>query len=164
MPFNLLKRYNQLLEIAAMNRQQRRNSLRGVFNRDIQDNNGFNFDGKNINPVATQGDQMDLLFTHLTTVIVNKNNGREFDLERSERLHWIKYLIERNREENILVFSVNEGKSYRTYIFDQDENYVIVLEPYRNEQEYYLLTAYHLKGRNVQKMQKKYMRRLPEIL
>lgn len=65
------------------------------------------------------------------------------------------------------VFSVDESAcGVRTYIYDKDENYVIVLEPLRNSNEYYLLTAYHLRGKDKSrdKIMKKYKRRLPYVV
>lgn len=46
------------------------------------------------------------------------------------------------------VFSVEEPDGIRTYIWDKDEDYVSVLEPLRNKDEYYLLTAYHIEGKD----------------
>lgn len=64
----------------------------------------------------------------------------------------------------MLSFSVQEPEGIRTYIYDVDENYVIVLEPLRNRDEYYLLTAYYISGKDAKrdKMLKKYKRRLSE--
>jgi hypothetical protein len=39
-----------------------------------------------------------------------------------------------------------------------------VLEPKENKNEYFLLTAYYLRGRNKFKIEKKYKRRLKELL
>ena len=67
----------------------------------------------------------------------------------------------------MLYFSVAEPRSTRTYIYDIDERYVIVLEPQRNGSSYYLLTAYHLEGKDAarDKIMNKYRRRrLPNIL
>lgn len=104
------------------------------------------------------------LFRHLTTVIADKStNHREFEMARSVRLHWLRHHVEEKKPNNMYVFSVNEPAcGVRTYIYDKDENYVIVLEPLRNGQEYYLLTAYHLDGKDKarNKMMKKYSRRL----
>lgn len=50
---------------------------------------------------------------------------------------------------------------------DEDEFYVIVLEPKTNadnEEYYYFLTAYHLRGRSKNKIKNKYRRRLIEVL
>ena len=66
----------------------------------------------------------------------------------------------------MFVFSVQEREGVRTYIYDKDEQYVIVLEPMRKKDEYYLLTAYYLTGKDKarDKMQKKYERRIETIL
>lgn len=165
MPFNLLKKYNQLLEFMGMNAYQRIQSLKGVFQRDIQHNNAFEFRGKRINPTPGQQEPMERLFTHLTTEVVNpETKHREFELRRSERLHWIKYHIEEKKNQGMLVFSIKELGQIRTYILDQNENYVIVLEAFRNQSEYYLLTAYFLDGRNPDKMNNKYKRRLMDMI
>ena len=54
----------------------------------------------------------------------------------------------------------------RTYIWDKDEDYIIVLEPLRNKDEYYLLTAYYTEGKDKarNKMAKKWKRRIKEDL
>ncbi len=63
----------------------------------------------------------------------------------------------------MLVFSVQDTDGIRTYILDEDEKYVIVLAPARSGKEYYLLTAYLLEGRNMDKIKKKYARKLPDL-
>jgi hypothetical protein len=167
MPLNLLKKYNQLLDIISMNEYRRTISLKGIFDRDITKNPTFAFHTKKINPTPADGqDSMERLFTHLTTLITdNSTNKREFDAARSVRLHWLKYHIEENKKDNMLAFSVAEPDGIRTYIYDKDEHYVIVLEPMRKKNEYYLLTAYHLEGKDRarDKMIKKYERRLEDV-
>ena len=75
---------------------------------------------------------MENLFNHLTRKEVNKEiHHREFDTSRSQRLHWIRYHTEQRKADNMLYFSVAEPRSTRTYIYDIDERYVIVLEPQR---------------------------------
>ncbi|MHB8853506.1 MAG: hypothetical protein ACYC6P_09160 [Ignavibacteriaceae bacterium] len=165
MPTNLLKIYPQLLEIDHLNETQRIVSLKGIFKRDIEDNPDFNFRTKKINPIKKEEDAMHILFHHLTTKIVDKKtNLREFESQRSKRLHWIKYHLDENKKDNILIFSVEDPEGIRTYIFDEYQKYVIILEPYRSQQEYYLLTAYYLEGRNPEKIKQKYKRRLPHII
>ena len=168
MPLNVLKRYNQLLDIVSMNEFQRKQSLQGVFDRDITNNSNFKFQTKQINPTPAEGqDSMERLFMHLTTVITDKTtNRREFDMARSVRLHWIKHHIEENKKNNMFVFSVAEPNGTRTYIYDYDERYVIVLEPMHKKNEYYLLTAYYLAGKDKarEKMMKKYKRKLSNIV
>ena len=66
----------------------------------------------------------------------------------------------------MLIFSVKEPNGNRTYIYDIDENYVIVLEPLREKNEYYLLTAFYVRGKDAKrkKYEKKYKRRLSDLL
>lgn len=168
MPLNLLKSYNTLLEIAHLDPQNRSKSLMLVFDRDITNNPSFKFQGKQITPTPKDGEiKMSTLFTHLTTVISNKKTRqREFDLDRSIRLHWVKYHIQEKKKSNMLIFSVKEPEGVRTYIYDKDEWYVIVLEPLRKMNEYYLLSAYYVKGKDAKrnKFEKKYKRKLDEVL
>lgn len=170
MPFNLTKKYNDLLELLGMSEPERRRSLRGVFNRDIQDNPNFCFNGKPIYPTPKEDGiiAMEVLFNHLTRKETDKEeHHREFDISRSQRLHWIRYHVEQKKVDRMLYFSVNEPRGKRTYIYDIDEHYVIVIEPRRDKASYYLLTAYHLEGKDYarDKILRKYNRnRLPELL
>ena len=168
MPLNLLKKYNATLELVAMNPNDREKSLRGVFNRDIVNNTSFTFRSRQLNPTPKDGEvPMETLFSHLTTQITDvRTRKREFEIKRSMRLHWVKHHVDEKKEDNMLVFSINEPEGNRTYIYDKDEKYVIVLEPLRKKEEYYLLTAFYVEGKDAKrdKYIKKYGRRLPELL
>lgn len=170
MPFNLTKKYNDLLDIFGMSEGQRTESLRRIFKRDIQDNEHFTFNGKPIYPTPNEDGKiaMDMLFKHLTRKEIDRETRhREFDPDRSQRLHWIRHHVEQHKPDNMLYFSVAESRVNRTYIYDIDEKYVIVLEPRRNGTAYYLLTAYHLEGKDAarNKIMNKYnRRRLPNLL
>lgn len=118
---------------------------------------------------------METLFKHLTYKSTEKQdeNGKKyksrdvFDFKRSERLHWIWHHIQ--GKEDIKIFSVNDrvrGRSVkRTYLFDEKESYVIILEPYRKTEDYYLLSAYYLEKElgGIKTIKKKYKRRLNEV-
>lgn len=162
MPFNLMKKYNHLLEIDAMTERARKHSLSGIFKRDFIDH-ANQFRNKNVHPTSQEGmDTMEILFNHLTTKTENEEKHREFDRERSIRIHWIKHHLSEKTPEAITVFSVNDKHSIRTYIYDSDESYVIILEPQKND-FYYLLTAYYIEGKNKKKIENKIKRKLPEI-
>lgn len=167
MPFNLLKQYNHLLELSTLSDHERKLSLRRVFDRDISNNPNLHFRGKNIVPTKEDGHiTMDTLFTHLTCRLNNpKERKREFDMQRSLRLHWVKFHIDEVNADHLMVFSVKEPDGNRTYIYDKSEKYVIVLEP-KKDKYYFLLTAYPIEGRDGKrdKIEKKYKRKLPEIL
>lgn len=170
MPLNLVKKYNSLLELCGLTEYQRKASLQAIFDRDIANNVKFLFRGKPIYPTPKENGEIAManLFNHLTRKMENKEERhREYDPKRSERLHWIKFHIDEEKPENMLYFSVNEPNGFRTYIYDEIEKYVIVLEPLRNHTAYYLLTAYPLTGKDNQrdKIKQKYRkRRLPNLL
>ena len=168
MPTNLLKTYNQLLELNCLTEHQRILSLKGVFNRDFVNNPDFSFRKKKLNPTPAEGeDTMERFFRHLTTVITDKaTRQREYDPSRSVRLQWVRYHLEERKKDNMAVLSVEEPVGKRTYIWDKYEDYIIVLEPLRNKEEYYLLTAYYMEGKEKarNKMAKKWKRRIKEDL
>ena len=136
MPTNLLKTYNQLLELNCLTEHQRILSLKGVFNRDFVNNPDFSFRKKKLNPTPAEGeDTMERSFRHLTTVITDKaTRQREYDPSRSARLHWVRYHLEERKNDNM--------------------------------DEYYLLTAYYMEGKDKarNKMAKKWKRRIKEDL
>ncbi|MBQ7947181.1 MAG: hypothetical protein IJ277_03315 [Bacteroidaceae bacterium] len=180
MPFNLLKEYPELLELNFLGGDDRKKSLRGIFNRDIAENNNFSFRKKRIYPIKSDGNlDMEREFTHLTTVEKEETDKqgstvkrRVYDSYRSERLHWIKPHINEVIKDNsdIEVFSVVERHKRvdvtRTYIYNKTQKYVIVLEPQiRNDvKSYYLLTAYYLNEEYGEKMLKKKMKSKIEVV
>jgi hypothetical protein len=177
MPLNLLKTYPQLLELGHLNEHQRTESLQRIFKRDIEENSGLNFRTKIIRPIKGEEPSMVILFRHLTNEEIeledengNKYPKRIFEMDRSQRLHWIRYHLEEKKKDNIEVFSVEERDQkkrkdiIRTYIYDMEQKYIIVLDPQRTLKDYYLVTAYHLnKDYGEKKINKLMKRRLPEL-
>ena len=181
MPFNKLKKYPELLELNHLEEKERKKSLRGIFNRDIADNECFSFNGNRIYPIKADGQlNMDREFNHLTTEEFEEldENGknihrRVYDPYRSERLHWIKTHVEQKViDSDVIIFSVKERNQskrvdiVRTYIYNRTRKYVVVLEPQtRNGKSYYLLTAYYLnKSYGEKQLQKKLKKKLLEVL
>ena len=177
MPFNLLKIYPQLLEFGHFNEYQRTQSLQGIFKRDIEENPGLHFRSKTIRPIKGEEPAMILLFRHLTTeeIEVTDANGKSypkriFEMDRSLRLHWVRFHLEEKKKENVEVFSVEERDQkkrkdiIRTYIYDVEQKYIIVLDPQRTQQDYYLVTAYHInKEYGEKKIEKLIKRRLTVV-
>lgn len=174
MPLNLLKKYPELLELGHLSVKERTESLQRIFKRDIEDNPNLKFREKKIRPIKGEEPAMQILFSHLTTEENEIENGkvyksRVFEMHRSVRLHWIKFHIEERLREVIEVFSTEEridGRTtFRTYIYDIKQKYVIVLEPQRSRIDYYLLSAYYLNKPYGEKMiNKKMKQRLPKLL
>ncbi|MDR0537428.1 MAG: hypothetical protein LBH04_05230 [Tannerellaceae bacterium] len=180
MPLNQLKRYPELLEILHLSPSSRNESLREIFNRDIEDNPDFSFRGKRIYPIKSDGrPDMDRQFMHLTSCVENTVDATEgdqsprrriFDKDRSMRLHWIRHHIEERLADMIEIFSIEERDMQRrqnvvkTYIYDKREKYVIVKEPHRSGTSYYLLSAYYLNREYGEKdLKRKMKKRLPVV-
>lgn len=178
MPLNLLKKYPDLLEIMHLPLHQRKVSLRKIFDRDITFNSKFTFRAKQIRPTKKDGDaSLDTVFNHLITEESEitdddgtKRWGREFEKDRSQRLHWLRPHIDGKIDAKIRIFSVSERDRrkrkdvIRTYIYNTDEKYVIVLEPQRSNFDYYLLSAYYLNKKYASKqMSKKLRKSLDEV-
>jgi len=154
MPLNKIIKYPDLLDIGFMVVKQRNESLQGIFKRDIEDNANFKFRTKQIRPIKKEGEApMQTLFHHLTTREEKDEKGkktgeRNFEMDRSRRLHWIKFHIEEVKKKGVEVFSYQDrvdGKDViRTYIYDIEQEYVIVLEPQKSGLDYFLITAYFL--------------------
>lgn len=174
MPLNQIKKYPDLLEIGHLNVRDRIASLQGIFNRDIADNSNFTFLSKPIRPTKKEGEPpMQTLLNHLTTREDRDDKGkkigsRSFEMHRSVRLHWIKYHIDQSKPDNVEVFSFQDRIArkdvIRTYIYDKEQDYVIILEPQRSGTDYYLLTAYYLNEPGGKKqIEKKLKKKLGEV-
>jgi hypothetical protein len=166
--FNLLKNYPDLLEIDHLNERDRSVSLKRIFSRDFEKKEK-KFRNGTIRPIPSKKDKMEILFKHLTTKKIYGRNDRKrsFDRDRAIRLHWVRPHICENIPEELKIFSVEEkvrgSYATRTYIYNRKEQYVVILEPYRKTDDYYLITAYYLQSRNVRKIENKMKRKLPEI-
>jgi hypothetical protein len=168
MPFNLLKTYPDFLEINHLNGHQRRVSLKGVFSKDFEERLPVKYNHLDVVPTPKEGEiAVETLFTHLTTHVTNyKTKSREYEPYRSQRLHWVRFHLD-NKNKEVDVFTVKEKGVLRTYIYCDNQKYVVILEPKENskgEKYYFLLTAYHLTGRNVNKILNKGRRKLSVIM
>lgn len=177
MPFNLLKKYPELLEILHLGEKDRKASLYRVYCRDIENNDTFMFRSKRIYPIKSDGEvDMQREFMHLTTEDDEEAEGaaikkRVFEPDRSRRLHWIRHHIEERTSRNVEIFSCEERDMkrrknvFRTYLYDEAEKYVVVLEPQRSPYGYYLLTAYYLnKPGGKKKIERLLKKKLDEVL
>jgi len=176
MPLNLLKKYPELLELAHLSEFDRILSLKGIFKRDIEDNHSFSFRRKKIWPVKGEEPSMQILFRHLTTEEIDEKDENEkvyqrriFEMDRSMRLHWIKPHVDEAINDEIKVFSTEErihGKNtFRTYVYNRKHKYVLVMEPQRSGNDYYLLSAYYLNRPYGEKIiEKKMKNRLAQLL
>ena len=170
MPLNLIKKYPDLLELDRFNKRNREASLKRIFKRDFEDVVN-SFRDKIIRPIPSQSqqDKMEILYKHLTTkkIYGRNDNKRAYDRDRAIRLHWVRPHVLQNIPDELTIFSVQEkvqgSYAVRTYIYNRSEQYVIILEPFRNTDDYYLITAYYLETRNKRKIENKLKRKLTKV-
>ena len=164
MPTNLTKQYNQLLDLMYSTERQNLQSIRAIFNRDIPNHPHFAFQNKPVLPTTAEGeDTMDRLFRHLTTVVTDEaTRKREFESERSIRIHWIRYHVDGLGTVKPFIF--HGPTEDKIYLLDKSEKYVIVLQLLRNKAPYYLLTAFKLEPSNYRGLLTKFEKRGKEGL
>ena len=85
MPTNLLKTYNQLLELNCLTEHQRILSLKGVFNRDFVNNPDFSFRKKKLNPTPAEGEDTMEQKIKLATRWLKNGNGELRKAYKSKR-------------------------------------------------------------------------------
>lgn len=86
MPFNLLKKYPELLEILHLGNKERKASLYRVYRRDIEDNEAFKFREKRVYPIKSDGEiDMQREFMHLTTTDDKEAEGAATKKESSSQ-------------------------------------------------------------------------------
>lgn len=180
MPYNLTKKYPDLLELFGSSYEMKQ-SLRRIYDRDIENNPDFKFRGIQIHPLKSEEGQLDMdrTFTHLTTKEYASFDAegneldekhREFDIQRSKRLHWINHHVHEKTPANIDIFTVVEWDKKKrqdvkhTYIYDRVGKYVIIFDR-RAQKDFYLLTAYYLDAPYAEKALKKKMKKKePEVI
>ena len=154
MTFNKIAKYPKVLDLNAYSARQRTDTLYEIYERDIFNNDGLRWRDSEVRPTKSNSDiaTKDTCFMHLTHKSSTDENGVKsrdsFDVHRSSRIHWIKTHIS-TKINGVLVFDVIDrvkGRNMlRTYIYNEKEKYVVILEPKRKDDSYYyLLTAYYL--------------------
>jgi hypothetical protein len=157
MPTNQTKIYNQLLDLLYNTERENIASIKKVYQRDFVDAGDNKYKEYPVVPTPAEGeDVMERQFRHLTTIITDeKTKKRTFESDRAIRLHWIKNHLQGKCQ--LISFKVDDER--RVYLLDKPEKYVIILEPQRNNQILYLLTAYRLQSSSYKKIMNKYEKR-----
>lgn len=98
-------------------------------------------------------------FWHVITANYT-DDRRLVDPRRAERLVWIRPLIENHDDASVRTFTwLHNGKKPRIYIWKEDCDYLVILEPTRNGKMVRLITAFYLDGKN---SREKYTKRYNE--
>ncbi|WP_372474674.1 hypothetical protein AB4865_05255 [Capnocytophaga sp. ARDL2] len=99
-------------------------------------------------------DGMHRTFYHITHQGEDENN-RTPDIRRMERMKFPRFMIDNYTHNEILIWKNKRGSDTRTLLFNEEENYILVLS---ERKEYYLfVTAYYIeKEHRKRKLLKEY--------
>ena len=106
-------------------------------------------------------DGKEIVFWHLTSRDDKETGERLPDLRRSERLPWIRPMLEHSEQKEVLAWDHEEGKGeIKTYVWLHAYDFVVILKKYKDGRRR-LLTAFFVEFGNVRrKLRKKYDRRI----
>jgi hypothetical protein len=106
-------------------------------------------------------DGKEVIFWHLTSRNDKKTGERLPDLRRSERLPWVRSIIDQTDRPEILAWDYIEGDGIiKTYIWLQDFDFVVIMKKYPNGRRR-LITSFWLEyTHKKEKLRKKYKCRL----
>lgn len=103
----------------------------------------------------------EIIFWHLTHRKDNTTGNLLPDLRRSERLPWVRKIIENSTQSEVLAWDYLEsGGKVHTYIWLKDHNFLVLMKKYSNGQRR-LITSYHVDfSHKRKKLQKKFAKRI----
>lgn len=101
------------------------------------------------------------IFWHLTTRQDCKAGERLPDLRRSERLPWIRSMLDHPTYPQILAWDHDEGdRTVKTYVWLEEYDFVVIMKKYPDGRRR-LITSFWVEYPNMrEKLRKKYNRRL----
>lgn len=103
----------------------------------------------------------ELIFWHLTHREDKETKKYYPDLRRSERLPWVRPLIEHSDDDDVLAwdFKEHDGKTV-TYIWLKEHDYLVLMKKYKDGQRR-LITSYYVDYEHKRKtLEKKYKGRI----
>lgn len=149
-----------------------------MFCRDIRDRD-LRYLGNNVWIYRDLEDGREKIFWHLTTRLVKKakiprrkkkfypsgqtdiEDGRYPDLRRSERLPWVKAIIEQSTEKEILAWDYEEGNlAIKTYVWLKDHNFVVIMKKYPDGKRRLITSFYVDKPYKHKDFERKYANRI----
>lgn len=142
--------------------------LYDYFCEDFIDNKTYLNANIYINPKSNQKDDgKELVFWHLTTreTKIQKKVGNRWvvekerlpDYRRSERLAWIKKIIENHSHKKIKLFYYKENTNQiRLYLWAFDEDFIVILEKLGKSSSYLVTSFYVDKNYNRATYHKRY--------
>lgn len=103
----------------------------------------------------------EVIFWHLTHRVDKNTEQRIPDLRRSERLPWVRPMLDYSTEPEILAWDFKEGDgTIKTYVWLKDYDFLVVMKKYSDGSRR-LITSFHVEyPHKRKKLQKKYDNRI----
>ncbi|WP_293652838.1 hypothetical protein [Thiolapillus sp.] len=101
------------------------------------------------------------IFWHLTSREDKVTGDRFPDLRRSERLPWVRPMLDLPEKPEVLAWDHQEGDgTIKTYVWLEDDDFVVIMKKYPDGRRR-LITSFWVEYRNTRrKLRKKYERRI----
>lgn len=131
-----------------------------IFCRDLKDSRPT-YRGAEVWFFLEEEDGKEKLFWHLTSRDDKEAGERLPDFRRSERLPWVRPMIDQPDKPEVLDWDFEEGDgSIKTYVWLRGHDFVVVMKKYPDENRR-LITSFWIEYENTRrKMQKKYDKRI----
>lgn len=135
-------------------------SLYQIFHKDFTSSKP-SYDGRIVWFFPQKEGGKELLFWHLTSKNDKVTGERLPDLRRSERLPWVRPLIDNHKQPETLDWDYREGDGdIHTYIWLKDHDFVAILKKYKDGRRR-IITSYFIDyNHKKSKLRKKYKRRI----
>lgn len=149
-----------------------------IFCRDIRDHD-LRYTGNQVWIFRDMEDGREKIFWHLTTRAVKKTKiprrkkkffpkGQTYideerypDLRRSERLPWVRGLIENAEAPEVLAWDYEEGDlTIKTYVWLKDHDFVVIMKKYKGNRRRLITSFYVDQPYARQDFQRKYKNRI----
>ena len=138
----------------------RYDELYAIFEHDLKFGRPV-YDGKEVWFFPEMDDGKETVFWHLTSREDHPTKERNFDFRRSERLPWVRPMLDHAAAPEILAWDYQEDDgSIRTYVWLRDWDFLVLMKKMRNGSRR-LITSYWIDYPNKRtKLHKKYEARL----
>lgn len=135
-------------------------ALYEVFERDLKVSQPV-YDGQTVWFFPDVEDEKEKIFWHLTSREDKEAGERLPDLRRSERLPWVRPMLEHPEEPEVLAWDHEEGDgTIKTYVWLENDDFVVIMKKYSDGRRR-LITSFWVEYENTKrKLRKKYERRI----
>lgn len=135
-------------------------ALYQIFCRDLKDSRPM-YRGVEVWFFLEEEDGKEKLFWHLSSRDDKATGERLPDLRRSERLPWVRPMIDQPNQPEVLDWDFEEADgTVKTYVWLRDHDFVVIMKKYPNQNRRLITSFWIEHGNTRRKMQKKHDNRI----